>query len=182
MSSVYLLQQVSNTVDELARDLRTFGLGLELCQLDRVCKPSRIAFCGSRSTRLSRFTLGNRIHHLLELDPECYSFGILARDQRAVKIRTREFGAQDLMLFDAELGHEAVIEADFSGYVISIQKRRLAEVAENMGLSGLESVRSGAGHLNRLPVALAETVRARLRAAVYAAGDSLVLAELEESR
>lgn len=159
MTNFISLSRRSDSFDGYVCELRGLGYGVEAVQLDCAKAAATIAVYTSSNISIARFDVGNRSHHLLECPGGGRTLGILTGDQMPTHIRGRPLGPDGLFQADMETGIDAVNEAGFSVYLISVSERRLEECAQNCQLPDGGKLLLGAGTVRSTPPGLLMQIR-----------------------
>lgn len=132
-----MLQAVTHTlgtVEEMGSAFDGTPWSMDFRQLGHSSTGVRIAAIATPVSMLMHSRIGSRTHQLGALDARTITFGLPDRDQSAIRFGPTLTDSDTLTLFDNRAGFDAVSEADFGAYTLTLDTAHLESLADELDL------------------------------------------------
>lgn len=130
MNVVQANTSTHSSVEECSLALNDLGWEADFRQLDLGRGNSKLQLAASDHVTVLRVDFDNRLHQRAIPIKGYLTFGIPARVQASAKIGPRVLHSESLLFFDNYHGLDAVVEAGFAAYTVTVSDDRLRELAE----------------------------------------------------
>lgn len=154
------LNMRSSDIDEFVQATR--GWDLDFRQLDSGISDTRLEMIMLTSARLMRFRFNRSFHQQGATIKGFRTFGLIEEGVSDARWYSREIDDSTILSFHPAGEFEAVARSDFQAFTLSYDEQQLAEIAEALEISSIDSAlgRSEMSLTNAQPVA---ALRNRLR-------------------